>query len=302
MRHAAFLLCCLLCFSPAVTQAQSDGMERSSIGNGRLFNNDLFGDGGDRWRTGSYVFSHLRAKEPWDGTAQDIGDVLEYRLRTEIIAPTRRTRDRPYAGILSLGAHTHYGLGAAEVSLGADLLAIGPQTGLSRFQESYHSAFSLPRPTTRNELPDQFAVQGGAEVRYTYRLGPSASLRPFVEAQSGAEDLVRAGADLIVGGIGQGDMLLRDVATGQLYRGTVAPETGVNVVVGGDVATVRDSIFLPESRGYVVSDTRTRARAGVNWQPVPGITFFYGATYLSPEFQSQTEGQVLGSLKLNFNF
>lgn len=296
MRLLAILLCSLICTGSA--QAQS----REGIGNGRLFTNDLFGDGYDRWRTGSYVFSHLRAPQAYDGTPQPLGSILEYRLRSEIIAPSHGTRDRPYAGVLSLGVHSHFGVGPADISVGADVLAIGPQTGLSKLQETYHKTFSLPRPPIRNQLPNQFKLQGTAEARYTYRLTSAASLRPFVEGQVGAEDLARVGADLIVGGVGQKDLLLRDVATGQLYRGTQDENTGVSFVLGGDVAAVQDSIFLPEASGYVASDTRTRARAGVNWQPVPGISLFYGATYLSPEFEGQDSGQVLGSLKLNFNF
>ena len=303
MRHLALTLLCLLALpvgAPVAADPLTSG--KIGIGNGRLFDNDLFGDGYDRWRTGSYVFSHMRAAAPFDGTLKGFGEVMEYRFRTEIIAPTRRTRDRPYAGILSLGAHSHSALGPAEVSLGADVLAIGPQTGLSGFQELYHETFSLPRPPTRNELSDRFALQTTGEVRYTYRLNPRTSLRPFVEARQGAEDTLRAGADMIFGRVGQDDVLLRDVVTGQLYRGTQDDQTGVSVVVGGDVTAAGDSIFLPGSEGYAPTENRTRARAGLNWQPVPGITFFYGATYLGPEFEGQDDGQVVGSLKLNFNF
>lgn len=303
MRLLALTLLCLigpLCAGSATAQITT--IDRVAIGNGRLFDNDLFGDGQDRWRTGSYVLSHMRAAVPYDGTLKGFGEVMEYRFRTEIIAPTRGTRDRPYAGVISLGAHTHYAMGRAEMSLGADVLAIGPQTGLANLQEAYHKTFSLPRPPTRNPLPDQFALQGTGEARYTYRLNPVTSLRPFVEAKGGAEETLRAGADMIFGAVAQNDVLLRDVVTGQLYRGTQDGQTGVSFVVGGDVAAVGDSLFLPADQGYVVSDTRTRARAGMNWQPVPGITFFYGATYLSPEFKGQDVGQVVGSLKLNFNF
>ena len=304
MRHLALTVFCLLAgiSATAHVQAQSALQTQQAIGNGRLFNNDLIGDGQDRWRTGSYVFSHMRAAEPFDGKLRGIGEVMEYRFRTEIISPTRRTSDRPYAGIISLGAHTHYAYGPIDISLGADVLAIGPQTGLDDFQTAYHRTFSLPRPTTGNALQDQFAIQTTGEARYTYRMSPAASLRPFVEAKGGAEDMVRAGADLIVGKVGQNDVLLRDVVTGQLYRGTQDDQNGVNFVVGGDIASVNDSIFLPSSDGYIASQTRTRARAGVNWQPVPGISLFYGATYLSPEFETQDEGQVVGSLKLNFSF
>ena len=130
-------------------------------------------------------------------------------------------------------------------------------------------------------------------------MAPTASLRPFVEAKAGAEDTIRARADLLVGKIGQDDVLLRDVVTGQLYRGTQDDETGVSFVLGGDVAAVNDSLFLPVLQGYVAYPT---SRAGMNWQPVPGISFFYGATYLSREFEAQDKGQIVGSLKLNFNF
>ncbi len=300
MRHLALLLYCLISIAPSLTVAQS----REGIGTGRLFNNDLLGDGGDRWRTGSYVFSYLRAPKPYDGTPQGLGEVLEYRFRSEIIAPTRGTRDRPYAGILSMGLHTHGGVlnDRVDVSLGTDVLAIGPQTGMADFQEAYHKTFSLPRPSTRRQLPNQFAVQSAIEADVTHALPYATTMRTFVQAQTGAEDLVRAGADLIIGRLGTDDLMLRDVATGQLYRGTQDDNTGVSFVLGGDVAAVKDSLFLPESKGYVVSETRSRARAGVNWQPTPDLSFFYGATYLSPEFEGQDTGQVVGSLKLNFSF
>jgi hypothetical protein len=304
LRHLALIFFCLLAggFPAGHVQAQSDLTAQQAIGNGRLFNNDLIGDGQDRWRTGSYVFSHMRAAEPYEGTLRGIGEVMEYRFRTENIAPTRRTRDSPYAGIISLGAHTNYTLGPAEISLGGDILATGPQIGLDDFQKAYRRAFSLPRPTTGNAVHNQFAFQGTGEARYTYRMASTASLRPFVEAKAGAEDMIRAGADLLVCKIGQDDVLLRDVVTGQLYRGTQDDETGVSFVLGGDVAAVNDSLFLPVLQGYVASPTSTRARAGMNWQPVPGISFFYGATYLSREFEAQDKGQIVGSLKLNFNF
>ena len=107
---------------------------------------------------------------------------------------------------------------------------------------------------------------------------------------------------MIIGQVAQDDLLLRDVVTGQLYRATEGDGVGLSYLLGVDGASVFDSNYLPADMGYTVSDTRTRARAGVFWQMGEDVSFFYGATYLSEEFEGQTEGQVLGSLKLNFNF
>lgn len=302
MRNTTALFLTLITLAaPALAQ------ERHLIGTGRIFNNDVIGDGQDRWRTGGYTYSNVRARDWFDGTPQAFGDLLEYRLRAEIITAQRGTGapgDRPYVGALSMGVHTHFGFGGtAEYSLGADVTAVGPQTGLSKFQDAYHDAFSLPNPPyTDDQVDNAFFLSGTAAVAYPYQLSDTVTLRPFAEVLVGVEDIVRVGGDVIIGAVGHNDLLLRDVVTGQLYRATEGPETGVSYVFGADFAAVSDSEFLPAGGGYDATDERMRARAGVHWQMRDDISFFYGATYLSEEFTGQTEGQVLGSLKLNFNF
>ena len=98
---AAALIAALLV--PTTTYAQ----ERVTLGFGRLFSNDGIGDGDDRWRTGSYTVSLLRGQR-WSGTAPDqFGELLEFRLGAETIAPANllvpAANDRRYAGILTLG-------------------------------------------------------------------------------------------------------------------------------------------------------------------------------------------------------
>ncbi|MCO4846808.1 MAG: DUF2219 family protein [Yoonia sp.] len=296
------VLAFLIAILPFATPAFSEG--REVIGTGRLFTNDFFGDGRDRWRTGSYVYSHVRGRDAYTGT-ESFGDLIEYRLRAEIIAPATGPApgDRPYVGAMSIGALTHFDMSSVQVSLGSELTAIGPQTGLSAFQESFHDAFDMPGPRfPEDQVDDAFFLSGIAAATRPYRLADNISVRPFVEGQIGAEDFVRAGADMIIGRVAQDDLLLRDVVTGQLYRGTEGDAVGLSYLIGADVASVFDSHYLPADMGYTVSDTRTRARAGVFWQMGEDVSFFYGATYLSEEFEGQTEGQVLGSLKLNFNF
>jgi len=301
MRSLFFAALGTVCTIAAPTLAQ----ERQAIGNGRLFSNDFFGDQQDRWRTGSYVYSHIRGRVPFSGVGQPFGDIIEYRIRGEIIAPETGAAgadQRPYVGAFSIGARTHFGFGSTQVSVGSDITAVGPQTGLGDFQDAFHDLFSFPTPSRENELENAFFLSGSAAVSHSFSVGDSISIRPFAEAHVGVEDLVRAGADVMIGNIGQSDLMIRDVVTGQLYRGTQSPGAGFSYVIGADFAAVESSEFLPADDGYIASETRTRARAGVHYQFSEQSTMFYGVTYLSEEFEGQPEGQFVGSLRLNFNF
>uniref|UniRef100_UPI0040477E22 lipid A-modifier LpxR family protein n=1 Tax=Yoonia sp. TaxID=2212373 RepID=UPI0040477E22 len=300
MRHALILL---LATATLATPAFSEG--RKVIGNGRLFSNDFFGDGGDRWRSGSYVLSIVQGQDAYTGQ-EAFGDIIEYRLGGQIIAGTRSSAapgDRPYVGAVAVGVHTPFKYANTDFSIGADVMAIGPQTGLSDFQQKFHDGFGITLPPyVDQQLDDAFFVNGTVQASRTIALSDSVTLRPFFEGLTGAEDLVRAGGDVIFGQVGQEDLMIRDVVTGQLYRGTQANQIGLSYTFGADVASVFDSAFLPADQGYNVSETRARARAGVLFQFAEYSSFFYGATYLSEEFEGQREGQVVGSLKLNFNF
>jgi hypothetical protein len=183
--------------------------DRVTLGFGRLFTNDALGDGHDRWRTGGTVISVLRGPA-WQGQLPGVpGQVLEYRLRGDIIAPanivTAAPGDRRYAGTLAVGLHTHFSMGQAEASVGADLVVIGPQTGLGRFQTRAHEALGLDVPgVLGNQIGDQVRPTLVFEVGQSFRLGDHVTLRPFVEAQAGAETLLRAGGDVVIGGAWDG--------------------------------------------------------------------------------------------------
>lgn len=282
--------------------------DNQTLGFGRLFTNDFFADGEDRWRSGGYSFSVIRG-QGWDGARPEaFGGLLEYRMRSEVISPSRGARgvdDRPYVGAVSLGAHSHFSYGGADVSLGVDILAIGPQTGVSAFQEEFHAAFSMPNPRgVDRQLGNALHLTGTAEFAWPVRVSGLVTLRPFAEAQAGAEDMLRVGADVFIGGVGHSDLLLRDGVSGQLIRGIETPGQGggYSFVAGADWAQVWSSVYLPEALGFAPEDSRWRARLGVHWQINDDMSFFYGATYLSEEFIGQAEGQVVGGLKLNFNF
>ncbi|MGR3464003.1 lipid A-modifier LpxR family protein [Limimaricola sp.] len=290
----ALLLAAFACLSGPVSA--------ETLGWGRIFSNDYIGDGHDRWRSGSFALSRVSGPG-WDGAPPDMpGGLVELRLRTEIMAPARTRAgrdDRPYAGVLAFGAVLHQSLGPLETATGGEILAIGPSTGLSDFQERAHEilGFDPPRGTDR-QLQDALHLQARSEAAWPVRPAARLTLRPFVVAEAGAEEMLRAGIDAIWGGIGHHDLWLRDPVTGQPYRGIEGEATGLALVAGADAARVGDSVFLP---GRETRD-RHRARIGLHWQPGRQVKLFYGLSWLSEEFEGQHEAQLLGSLKLEFGY
>jgi len=292
----------------ALIVAQPAGAEgRSTLGYGRLFTNDALGDGEDRWRTGSYAFSMVTGPARWEGTLPgSVGQILEYRLRSELIVPESLSApapgDRRYVGALSFGLHSHFRRGGTDFSLGGDLVVVGPQTGLSRLQREVHDWVDATAPAAaRNQVGDNAYPTLLAQAAHPLQLSPRLQARPFAEAQAGAETLLRVGGDLMVGRIGQTNLKLRDVATGHLYHATRSDGPGASLVLGGDVAMVADSFYLPSSDGYALTDTRTRLRAGVHWEG-ERASIFYGLTWHGKEFRGQREGQLSGSLRLRLRF
>ncbi|WP_281856171.1 lipid A-modifier LpxR family protein [Litoreibacter halocynthiae] len=284
--------------------ASADGSR--SLGWGSLFTNDAIGDNKDRWRSASFVVSHLRGTE-WSGQRPDsFGALIEYRFRAEMITPvnvaTPRASDRLYVGALSVGAHSHFQKGATEMSLGLGLVFVGPQTKVDQLQDELHGVF-----VSSGVNVDGFQVANAVyptvtfEAGRVFALGGSGRVRPFVELQAGVETLARVGADVTFGGFGTGALLLRDSATGLLYTGIHGDRpTGLSFIMGGDVAYVADSKYL-DTPGIAAKDMRARFRAGVH-QQFQRAALFYGATYLSEEYESQPEGQVVGALSVNIQF
>ncbi|SLN51133.1 lipid A-modifier LpxR family protein [Pseudooctadecabacter jejudonensis] len=303
MRKLFILLAAVILASPAAA------FEREQIGFGRLFTNDYFGDNEDRWRTGSYAFSLVQGP-PWSGTAPtEFGALLEYRLRSEIIAPAALngagSDDRAYVGALSAGLHSHISKGNWDLSAGIDLVVTGPQTGLADAQDWFHNLVGAPAVGAivyDNQVSNAVYPTLLAEAAYTMPLAANATLRPFAELQYGVEDLIRVGFDVLIGGVLEGDLMIRDSPSGQLYAGVDSGQYGTGFVFGADYAHVGDSAYFPASFGTDATDERWRVRAGFHSRSAAGTSLFYGLTYLSKEFVGQDEGQLVGSLKLNFNF
>lgn len=303
LRHLT-ALCLALLLVPQDSIAQS----HDRIGYGRLFTNDFFVDGQDRWRTGSFASSRIWA-QGWDGKLpQRPGEVIELRLWAEIMAPSTLKKhdpgDRPYAGTISAAMYTHFNRAGTDVALGAGISAVGPQTRLDDLQDAFHDLLGL-KPVTDAVRADQ--VGNGfypllvAEAGRDVPLIGNATLRPFLEARAGAETLIRVGADLTLGNLLQGDLLVREPVGGQRYRTIPGTQSGYAVVLGADVADVVDSVYFPASAGVTMRDTRIRYRGGLHWQS-GRYNAFYGLTYLDKEFEEQPEGQLVGSLRLDVYF
>lgn len=285
-------------------QAQAQGYER--IGTARAFTNDGLGDFQDRWRTGSYAVSLIRARN-WDGRiGEGFGDVQETRLRSEIIAPANLANpaigtDRRYAGVLSVGQHAHFRRGGTELTVGADLVFTGPMTGMGGFQDWIHNILGVTRPQVLgsqigNGVHPTLTVEAG----HPFALGRG-NFRPFVEGQAGVETLVRVGADLTFGPASRGGVRVRDVVSGQRLAPVGADASGTSFMLGADAAFVSRSAYLPASNGYVLVNPRTRVRAGI-LNVRDGRSFFYGLTWLGREFAAQPVGQTVGTISADFRF
>lgn len=282
--------------------------EAEQVGYGRLIVNDFLGDGQDRWRSGSIVGSHLFG-QPWQGQRPEgFGDLIELRILGQVIAPADLQNpgagDRAYAGALSVGAHTHFQRGGFDMALGADLNLVGPSSGISDIQSGLHNIMGLAEPADAvldAQIGDELAVTGVAELGYILELGEGARLRPFVEARAGDETLLRAGFDLTIGQFGHDELLVRDPVSGQRYQTTYQKRPGWSFLAGADFAHVDSSIYLPSSGAAQLEDTRTRYRLGLNWQG-ESSSVYYGATWLSEEFVGQGDSQVVGALRIRFDF
>lgn len=303
MKKLLLALCAVTTLSTAPASAQD---ERVTLGWGRLFTNDVFGDTRDRWRTGSYTLSRVRGTE-WNGHLPATpGALLEFRMVGETIAPadlvSPEPDDRRYVGSLTFGLHTHFDWQGFDTSLGGNLVVTGQQTGASDLQARIHDIIGLPEPQVfGDQIGDNFFPTAVAEVGRSFALSQG-EFRPFVEAQAGVETFVRIGADLSFGGYARDALMLREGPSGQRYRAVSGSRVqGLSVTLGGDIARVFDSEYFVAGDAAQAQDTRSRVRAGVHWQG-ERAEMFYGLTWLGKEFTTQPDTQVVGSVNVRVKF
>jgi hypothetical protein len=304
-RSAFVIMLGMAMAAPDVARAD-DPQGRLTLGVGRVFTNDALGDLTDRWRTGAYMVGRFRARDPWAGALpQRPGQVLEWRIRGEIVAPSvlddPEPFDRRYAAMLGFGLHTYWQDQGFDLRAGVDLVLTGPQTQLDELQTALHDILSLPKPDTTNQIGDELYPTASIEVGRDVALGEG-KLRPFLELQAGIESFGRVGVDVVLGSHGDGGLLMRDPVTGHRVtgiRGGAAP--GFSWVLGADSAYVWDSHLLPGSGDATLARQRHRLRLGGHWQGEANEVF-YGVAWLTEEFLQQDEGQAVGALNLRLLF
>ncbi len=281
---------------------------RVALGWGQLFSNDMLGDGRDRWRTASLTLSYLRGRPRGDKLPTKLGDVLEYRLRAEIISPANLSLpdpfDRPWAGTIAAGLHSYAATGPVEYRLGLDLVSVGPSTGLDDLQFDLHKRMKASLPsleTIEKQIDNTTRLMASGEIAHRFQPRPKLSFRPFAEAQLGVETLARIGGDLVIGDVGHNDLGVRDVVTGQRFPGIDRSPVGTSLVLGADVAYIGDSLYFP-SYGPEARDTRRRFRASLKVKLSDRIGMHLGSTWLSEEFVGQSGEQQIGSVGFSFVF
>ena len=290
----------------AALVSPAGAQERRALGGVGVFTNDYLGDRKDRWRTAALTRSEFRGT-PWQGQIPEDGMITEFRLRMEMIAPTRiwtapEPGERPFVGLIAPGAFAHFRRGATEFRLGAEAVFIGPQTGIAGLLDSAHDTFGFKDPQALSaEIGDAILPTGIAGVARPITHG-TALLRPFARASLGAETTATLGFDLILGAGGATSLFARDPVTGHLIaaaRATDAP--GLTFSAGADLTAIFGSHLLPGGQGYETEPARLRLRAGLD-ADILGWDIFYGLTYLGPEYSTQSEGQTVGSIAMFLRF
>jgi hypothetical protein len=287
----------------AVAAEAAAAGERVYLGPAYAIGNDSIGQARDRWQSSQLLGSLFFGPRTEAPRALDVGRLLELRLTHQLISPESLDApapdDRPFAGAFGFEVLTHGEAGGAEVTLGAGLVVTGPQTGTFDAQRWLHERLGFPLPATEGrEVEDGVYPSFVAEVGRSYGWGPR--VRPFAEVRAGVEDLARAGVDLTWGDFGTESVVIRDAVSGQRVPVLWGPrETGVSFIAGLDAAAVGWSAFLADDG--LTPEPRYRVRGGVRWQG-ERWSLYYGATWLSPEFEGQREGQVVGIVQVGASF
>ena len=273
-----------------------------------MITNDFFGDGEDRWRTGSIDVSLTFGGDDQRILPTKAWQRYQVRVRAEIIAPhnlvTPSATGRQYAGVLGLGLFTHFQKKEYDIYYGGELVFVGENTGVGSFQKNFHEALAIAPPSAAilgNQLPNAVYPTLHAGISKSWR-GEKSLIRPFAEVQAGVETFVRVGTDAIFGSAMINDFLLRDSVSGQLVNHAKADNSiGFAFLVGADAAYIADSNYLPNSGATKFKEFRPRVRAGVVYE-THKFDMFYGLTWLGKEFEAQPDSQLIGSLNLRMHF
>lgn len=308
MNTSPLRLLAALILTVAAGAANAQDRSWSYLGWANLTTNDGTGDFQDRWQSFSTSTSFLFGPKGTRDLPYAFGNLLEVRLGTQIMSPantvTPAPGDRRAAGVVRAGLFTHFARGGWDVSVGAGAEVVGPASRVIALQDAFHRIGNFDRfspAVISNQIGNRVRPMGHAEAAYAIALDDEITFRPFASAHVGLENYARVGFDLLIGPGYRSGVIARDYVSGQPYQILKdVNEPGVSFLFGADVARVFSSAYLPQPT-YTLTPTRARVRGGLL---IDGERFsvFYGMTYLTPEFQAQPTGQVVGSVQVRLKF
>lgn len=233
--------------------------------------NDHLGDGGDRWKTGGASLSVIRPG-------------IEVNARALVVTPPGRTATQ-YAG---LGVYRR----AETARLGIEIGWQGDPLPLFEAREALHSLTGMNGHEPGDVLDSGPHINLEGRHAWPLRRG-DVELAPFVQASVGTREVsARVGGDVLVG-VARARTV--ELATGAPMLGA---GDGLTLFVGGDVGHVAHDALLGDADPEEVV---ARARAGV-FVGLGRIGIGFSLNWLSPEFEGQPEGQLIGAAQVAYRF
>lgn len=294
-----------------------------------VFWNDRYGDGKDRWKTGgisqSYIFpERVFSDETWfEGRAA----ALELNLRAVVMTPDDSSHggvnpdDRPFAQYAGVGVYLRtiarpQPAGVFDVQVedraGLEIGWQGDPLPFFEVQEAIHGATGTGGGNADPSDVIDGEVLANLEGRRTWRLhlageAPDIEIAPFVQGSAGMREVsARLGADLFIGSALEGRTWGSELATGAIMPGDAPRRDGFHwtAFAGADVGYVAWDAFLG---GGFAADGRSVDREEIVGRARAGLFLEYGrvgvgfsVNWLSPEFERQPEGQLIGAIQLKY--
>lgn len=298
---SAFLLL-IVVFLAGPVAAESRLSYRGEVGS---FTNDYFGDGHDRWRSGSYQRSYYS-----EGYQFTWADGLELRARAEIVTPWTPSKqpgsDILYSTSIGAAAFVHNRVLGFETRIGGEVLLLGDASGLEGLQATFHDSLGMddsfdPSRDDLNRVENGVVLRFESEIGRAINFVPRTMVRPYVDATFGADEAMGLGVDFVIGPLAGAEVWTRDVVTGRLLTPETNRISGTSWVAGWDIRSVETSVHFPDHAEVELEPIQQRARVGVQVGS-KFANFFIGQAWVSPSFVGQSESQRLGMLSVAFVF
>lgn len=300
-----------------------------------IFWNDFLADGQDRWKSGGITQSftlpeRIFDRDPWTPWLANRASGIEIQARGLVVTPDNTAaagtndRDRPYAQYLGVGAYFRSDTRprpsvagttlSVEDRVGVEVGWIGEPLFFFEAQDALHEVIGMGATQVSDDNSVGAGVLANLEARRTWRYhrdmgAVDVEAAPYIDISAGLrENSARIGANFFAGGDLSARHWNMDPAIGAVIPGSKRRIPGFDwaVFAGADIGSVAQDALLGGVAGLdgPKAEPKTvvaRARAGV----VMGygkVSLSYGLNWLSPEFEDQEQGQLIGSAALKIDF